>query len=84
VHEDLASDVQAGLQTIERVRERGGVAVLDWHTETACDEYEYKNVRTTLWRLIERLLADGDAWFATPREIVQQWHERCSTLEARS
>jgi hypothetical protein len=84
LHDDLAGDVEEGLRTVERVKGRGGVAVLDWHTETACDDYVYKNVRTTLTEMMERLLADGDAWFATPWEIVQHWHERCSLLEVRS
>ena len=79
---DLPASVEAGLRTIEQVRARGGVAVLDWHTEAACDDYEHRGVRTTLMKTIEPLLADGDAWFATAWEIAKYWHERCRVLEA--
>jgi hypothetical protein len=82
-HNGLDGDVEAGLRTIERVRDRGGVAVLDWHTESACDDFEHKNVRTTLMRMIERLLADNDVWFAPAWEIVKHWQERCAALEAQ-
>ena len=58
--------------------------MLDWHTETACNAYEHKNARTTLALVLDRLLTDGDVWFATAWEIAHYWHERSLTLEADS
>ncbi len=78
----MASPVEAGLEIIRRVKEQGGVAVLDWHTETACDAFNYKNYLTTLRHILEPLLEDGDVWFATPREIAEHWHRRSIELKA--
>ncbi len=79
---DVAVDVAAGLETVERVKERGGVAVLDWHTESACNVYEYTDTLTTLVGILEPLLADTDAWFATAWEVSQHWHQRRKQLAA--
>ncbi len=81
-HGDVAADVASGLQTIAEVKARGGVAVLDWHTETACDAFEHRDTMTTLRRILAPLLDDGEAWFATPWEIVRHWHQRQAALEA--
>ncbi|MDQ3651177.1 MAG: hypothetical protein M3458_13060, partial [Acidobacteriota bacterium] len=58
----------------------GGVAVLDWHTETACNTYNYKNYLTVLRHILEPILEDGDAWIATPWEITQHWQQRSVKL----
>lgn len=64
------------LQVIDRIRQVGGMVVLDWHTESAMNLYCYRNYHTVLLRLIHRLRGDTDAWFATPWELTQHWMER--------
>jgi hypothetical protein len=75
-----ADGAAAGRETIARVRERGGVAVLDWHTESACDAYVYKGSLPSLGAVLGPLLDDDDAWFATPWQIVEHWHRRRMAL----
>jgi len=64
------------------VKEQGGVAVLDWHTETACNAYNYRNHLTVLGDILKPLLEDGDAWVTTPWEIAQHWRQRAVGLVA--
>jgi hypothetical protein len=71
----------AATETIARVKARGGVAVLDWHTESACDKYVHKGSMATLARILDPLLRD-DAWFATPSQIVDHWQRRRKALQA--
>lgn len=80
--DDVSTAVEEGLGIVRQVKEQGGVAVLDWHTETACNAYNYKNYTTVLDRILEPLLADGDAWVATPWEIARHWRQRSAELEA--
>jgi len=82
--DDVLSAVEEGLSIVREVKEQGGVAVLDWHTETACNAYNYNNYLTVLRQILEPLLADGDAWMATPWEIAQHWQQRSVELEAAS
>ena len=77
---DVSNSIEAGLGIIRTVKEQGGVAVLDWHTETACNAYNYKNYLTVLRHILEPILEDGDAWIATPWEITQHWQQRSVKL----
>jgi hypothetical protein len=78
--DDPLRDTTAGHETIARVCERGGAAVLDWHTESACDAYVYEGSLPSLGALLEPLLDEDDAWFATPWQIVEHWHRRRMAL----
>jgi hypothetical protein len=80
--DDVSSAVEEGLGIVRKVKEQGGVVVLDWHTETACNAYNYRSHLTVLRHILEPLLEDGDAWFATPWEIAQHWQHRAEELEA--
>jgi hypothetical protein len=80
---DVFSAIREGLDTIGRVRECGGVAVLDWHTESACGDYVFKRHVPTLDGVLAALAERGDAWFATPWEIVQHWRRRALALQCR-
>jgi hypothetical protein len=71
---DPRQAAEVGLETVDHVRRLGGVAVLDWHTESACNRYVYRHHRTAFEAIVERVREDGDAWWATPWEIVQHWH----------
>ena len=77
---DLERAVEAGMETLDEVRRVGGVALLDWHTEAVCNRYVFRNYRSALDAIIERLRGDGDAWWSTPWEIAQQWHRRRAAL----
>ena len=78
--DDVSSAVEEGLGIVRKVKEQGGVVVLDWHTETACNAYNYRSHLTVLRDILEPLLADGDAWMATPWEIAQHWQQRSVKL----
>lgn len=77
---DITSAVRAGRDIIQTVKKYGGVAVLDWHTETACNDMLHKNYLTVLKGILQQSLDDSDAWFAAPWEIVEHWHRRASHL----
>jgi len=79
--DDVSSAVEEGLGIVRKVKEFGGVVVLDWHTETACNAYNYRSYLTVLRQILEPLLEDGDAWMATPWQIAQQWQHRSLELE---
>lgn len=80
--DDVSGAVAEGLAVVRQVKEQGGVAVLDWHTETACNDYNYRHYTTVLHHILEPLLEAGDAWVATPWEIAQHWQHRTRKLEA--
>ena len=75
--EEAAAD---GLAVIERVKQHGGAACLDWHTESACDQYRYQGDVPILERIIESVLADSEAWVTTPQNLVRHWDERSREL----
>jgi len=74
--------VADGLAVIGTINQRGGVALLDWHTETACNDYHYTGDLPVLLGILERVLHDSDVWLPTPRELVRHWHERRRRLRA--
>ncbi|MEA2320929.1 MAG: hypothetical protein QOD81_779 [Solirubrobacteraceae bacterium] len=76
----VSGAVDAALRMIRRVRDLGGVAVLDWHAESACADYVFKRHVATLDGVLAAVADDGDAWIATPREIVQHWDRRAAAL----
>jgi peptidoglycan/xylan/chitin deacetylase (PgdA/CDA1 family) len=80
--DDVSVAVEEGLGIVRQVQQQGGVAVLDWHTETACNAYNYRNHLTVLRHILEPLLEDGDAWVTTPWEIARHWQRRSVELEA--
>ena len=69
-----------GLEIIDSVKQRGGVAVLDWHTETYCNNYVYKGHTEVLNKILNNILEDSDVWVATPLEIIKWWNQRSSDL----
>jgi len=71
----------AGLALIEAIKQRGGVALLNWHTETVCNDYQYAGVLPVLLKIIEDVLQDSEVWLPTPAELVRHWNERRLRLE---
>jgi len=69
-----------GKKVINEVKNWGGVAVLDWHTETLCNNYVYKNYINVLEGILNDCLKDSNLWIATPGEIVEWWRTRSSLL----
>jgi hypothetical protein len=67
---------EKSIAVLETVRHQGGVATLDWHTESAVDDFVYKGHRQVAEMLLERVLSMGDAWVTTPWELVTHWHQR--------
>ncbi len=73
---EFDQSVQQGIDIIEKVKEYNGVAVLDWHTESACNAFAYRNHLTILKSILNKYVHDSDVWFATPWEIIRWWHNR--------
>jgi hypothetical protein len=72
--------VERGRRIIQSVRDCGGVAVLDWHTETGCNSLIYKGYVALLAEILKPFLDSGDAWLPTPWELVRYWHQRETAL----
>lgn len=79
-HGDLETAVIKGEETLHMVKRFGGVAVLNWHTESICNQWFWKNSFTLLQCLLDPCISAGDVWFATPMEIVDHWDERARRL----
>jgi hypothetical protein len=77
---NVAAALRRAFGVAQKVRQVGGILNLDWHTEAAVDDYCYRNQRTTLALLLAQLQAGADAWFVTPWELTQYWHERLRVL----
>jgi peptidoglycan/xylan/chitin deacetylase (PgdA/CDA1 family) len=77
---DVEAAVRAVLCVVEKVRQVGGVLVLDWHTEAAVESYCFRNFRTTLMQVLAALLLDTEAWFVTPWQLTSHWDERRRSL----
>ncbi|HWC20221.1 MAG TPA: hypothetical protein VG498_24615 [Terriglobales bacterium] len=78
-YQEAAAD---GLAVIETVKQHGGVACLDWHTESACNEYRYRGDVPILEHIIESVLADSEAWVTTPENLIRHWDDRSRKLSA--
>lgn len=75
--------IARGIEVLKTIRDRGGVAVLDWHTESAVDDFVYRGHRRVAEALLAWVRSVGDAWVATPWELVSHWHERSRKLGFR-
>jgi peptidoglycan/xylan/chitin deacetylase (PgdA/CDA1 family) len=76
----LENAVDRAIDAIDGVRRVGGIACLDWHTESACNDYTYSGYRTVLEKIIDRIAEAGDAWITTPWQLIQHWHLRRRAL----
>lgn len=72
--------VKEGKNIVDKVRQVGGVAVLNWHVETYCNSYSYENYLDVLEGILMDYLNDTDAWTATPLEIINWWQSRSLAL----
>jgi hypothetical protein len=79
--EENAAD---GLTVIEKIKQNGGIAFLDWHTECACNDYCYRGDVSVLDRILESVLGDSEAWITTPENLIRHWRERSLRLTAAS
>ena len=75
-----ATDPEGALATaegmLEEIRDIEGVLVLNWHTEAANSPYDRAGYREVLERLLNRVLAESDAWITTPGRLVEHWTAR--------
>jgi peptidoglycan/xylan/chitin deacetylase (PgdA/CDA1 family) len=79
-HANVASGVEKCSEIIDTVRQVGGMSVIDWHTESICDSSIWRNTFAVLKRLLNNLSSNGDAWIATPSEILDHWRNRAQRL----
>jgi len=68
--------VKECLRIGEYVRQAGGVLMLNWHTETICNQYLYTGYREVFCRVLNHYGSDSEAWFATPLEVASWWRKR--------
>jgi hypothetical protein len=78
----LGRAIGDGLAVIDVIKRSGGVALLNWHTEGACNDYHYAGDLPVLLGIFESVLHDSQVWLATPQELVRHWHERRLRLQA--
>ncbi|MEQ8402151.1 MAG: hypothetical protein RIE24_04285 [Silicimonas sp.] len=56
-----------------------GAVVLDWHSETACNDYVYEGFLPSYQDLM-KLLIESNAWVSTPWGLIKHWHMRRRTI----
>ncbi len=77
---DNASIIDLGCRVLDHVKQLGGVAVVDWHTQTASNQYFYTDYLDILRSILTAFVQDQSVWLATAWEIVQHWHQRAQQL----
>jgi hypothetical protein len=77
---DTEAATRRALRVAENVRRAGGILMLDWHTEAASAAYCYRTYRPVFMRILATLIADSEAWFATPWDVTRHWHRRRMSL----
>lgn len=77
---DNSVAVNKACEVLQKVRYVGGIACLDWHTESACDDYAYRGHRSIFERLMGSLEGLDQAWIVTPWQLVRHWHQRRNKL----
>jgi hypothetical protein len=75
--------ISAAIATLDTVRRSGGVAVIDWHTESANGAHVFRDYPDVLRSILDVALGSADVWVATPWEIVKWWHDRTRRLTGR-
>ena len=68
--------LRAALNVGASIARAGGLLNLDWHERTWCNQFSYRGWRSVLVALLDQLVRDGDAWFATPTEVADWWTSR--------
>jgi hypothetical protein len=68
-----AGAMEQGRLQLRKVKERGGLATLNWHQETGWNQNVYSGFLTALEGFLSPALSDSDAWFTTPNELCQHW-----------
>ncbi len=69
-----------GHALLQQIKARGGLAFLNWHTETACNSYRYQGYVDLLAEVLRPVAADSEAWITTPRDLVAWWSQRQQQL----
>ena len=69
---------------LEAISGQGGVAILDWHTETAWNRGLRAGYVDFLLKMLEPYFGSSDVWFATPWEIAKHWRARAAALGERT
>ena len=80
---DLDAKLAATSEIIREVRDAGGVIVLDWHTETVCNDFCFKDYVTLLDNLLSVLLGDESLVVSTPMQLTELWHNRRKKYSVR-
>jgi len=65
---------------VDTVRRAGGMLVLNWHTESFCNRWQYRRYRDMMDVVLDLLSQIGEAWFCTSSEVVNWWKRRETSL----
>ncbi len=68
--------VDRAMSVAQKIRDHGGIATFDWHTESAVNDYCYYGHRSVMEGIIQRVTEFNDVWLATPWQVVTHWHQR--------
>lgn len=80
----VEQQIADGLSLIRKIKRRGGVAMLNWHTEVACDDYQYRGCIPLILSILSAVVEDSDVWLTTPWQLIQHWEQRHASLGART
>jgi hypothetical protein len=75
-HDRIKERARIADELLGRIAAVGGVSVLNWHTETACNDFRYKGYIDILSQLIDNVTRRGAPTTMTPAAIAAFWRNR--------
>jgi hypothetical protein len=70
--------IAKGSSILNVVRQAGGVAVLNWHTEAANQQFSRAGFVDVFSEILDQARATGDVWITTPSTLINHWESRSS------
>jgi hypothetical protein len=68
--------LEAAMHVLKLIQERGLCAVVDWHTETGCNQWLFAGFTDSFLALLQSQLSDPTIFVGTPHELTRHWHRR--------
>jgi hypothetical protein len=69
---------------IDETRSVGGVLVLNWHTETANQQFMRRGFLDVFQQVIDHVRAEPDVWFTTTSRLLDHWEARAGVGHRRA
>jgi hypothetical protein len=76
------SNAREAATFLRHIKLSQGVAVLNWHTEAACNAYRYRDYVPYFVNMLSELMCESEAWITTPSVLIKYWNERHSSLHS--